>query len=71
MKLKKEIEQELREVKQKLTDSKLIPCGHYLYHCPNCGNPVLLNNGQNKRKAEPKQIFFCSSGHDFIFTKPN
>ncbi len=68
MKLKKELEKEVRELERKLNRIKEIPCGHFLHYCPNCGNPVLLNKGQEFRKFFKKTSFTCSAGHSFSFS---
>lgn len=69
MKLKSQIEQELREAKQALAEVKKIPCGYLLFYCPSCGNPVLLNQGQYSRRLDKGREFFCSANHSLIFKK--
>ena len=66
MKLKKELENELRELRLKIANIKEIPVGQRLFYCPNCGNPLLINTGAYTERT--KHTFYCSVGHQFTFT---
>ena len=66
MKLKVELEKELRELKTKLYNMKEIPCGQRMVYCPDCGNPVLINTGAYIERL--KHTFYCSVGHKFTYS---
>lgn len=70
MRLKHEIEQENRELKieiHKLKNNQM-PCGQVKDYCPNCGNPILINQGAyNNRRNNGVRTFYCSVGHSFTY----
>ncbi len=60
------LETQLQTLKNKC-ESKLLPENTYKYHCPECGNPFVLNENQNQRRRDKNRTFYCASGHSIIF----
>lgn len=67
MRLKKEIEQENRELRNKIATMKTIPCGYVMDTCPNCFNNVLMTSNQYDNRLKHKITFTCSLGHKFTY----
>lgn len=68
MKLKKELEKENRELREKIATMKVLPCGYVMDTCPTCFNNFIMTANQHKYRLIHKITFTCSLGHKFTYT---
>lgn len=71
MKLKSELIDELRQVKDELSRlrNNQIPCDYTMARCPDCGAAVLIYNGAYARRLDKSKTFYCAVGHPFTFNR--